>query len=482
MSKTNDLVTMIENANFERDKAKNDYDQLRVKYESLKKSYNNLNSTFAQTRTLSLESINIKNLAEKKLKENYTLLLESEKKYSSVSNKVDRLEHENALLNSQLEHFKLIYEEMENRKNAEVKCLEGNLTNLKMKYENLKKENDESKNKISDLNLKIKQLQTEKDLIKNDNDHLTKIIENSNLTVQTAEEKSKQIDSIVKGYQKQINESNLEKEKLGMKINMQVDQMNKMNEDFNRILNEKNEQFDNAITEVKNKYETILNDKNEEMNLLKGDFITMKIERDKYVTEYNILKNEIEKMSSTFREENEKNMKRNKENEDNTMRIQNHFQDKIRLITERNDFLEKENQTLTKQLNELKEQEKKRNDLYGRLTKNESELNEEIAKMRNTAANYEKENVELKKKINKLEIKYKEFEDSSMIRIKALSSTLNNRNDIYNNIEKKVYEIMIEQEGITTKMKNEYLSFQDKEKKTKEINDIKVNKSNDDEY
>ena len=69
-----------------------------------------------------------------------------------------------------------------------------------------------------------------------------------------------------------------------------------------------------------------------------------------------------------------------------------------------------------------------------------------------------------------------------MIRIKALSSTLNNRNDIYNNIEKKVYEIMIEQEGITTKMKNEYLSFQDKEKKTKEINDIKVNKSNDDEY
>ena len=482
MSKTDDLVSMIENANFERDKAKNDYDQLRVKYESLKKSYNNLNSTFAQTRTLSLESINIKNLAEKKLKENYTLLLESEKKYSSVANKVARLEHENALLNSQLEHFKLIYEEMENRKNAEVKCLEGNLTNLKMKYENIKKENDESKNKISDLNLKIKQLQTEKDLIKNDNDHLTKIIENSNLTVQTAEEKSKQIDSIVKGYQKQINESNLEKEKLGMKINMQVDQMNKMNEDFNRILHEKNEQFDNAITEVKNKYETILNDKNEEMNLLKGDFITMKIERDKYVTEYNILKNEIEKMSSTFREENEKNMKRNKENEDNTMRIQNHFQDKIRLITERNDFLEKENQTLTKQLNELKEQEKKRNDLYGRLTKNESELNEEIAKMRNTAANYEKENVELKKKINKLEIKYKEFEDSSMIRIKALSSTLNNRNDIYNNIEKKVYEIMIEQEGITTKMKNEYLSFQDKEKKTKEINDIKVNKSNDDEY
>ena len=122
MSKTDYLVSMIENANFERDKAKNDYDQLRVKYESLKKSYNNLNSTFAQTRTLSLESINIKNLAEKKLKENYTLLLESEKKYSSVANKVDRLEHENALLNSQLEHFKLIYEEMENRKNAEVKC------------------------------------------------------------------------------------------------------------------------------------------------------------------------------------------------------------------------------------------------------------------------------------------------------------------------------------------------------------------------
>ena len=31
-------------------------------------------------------------------------------------------------------------------------------------------------------------------------------------------------------------------------------------------------------------------------------------------------------------------------------------------------------------------------------------------------------------------------------------------------------------------LENEYLNIQDKEKKTKELNDIKVNKSNDDEY
>ena len=490
MSNHDNLISLVENATFERDKARNEYDQLKVKYDSLKKSYNILNSTFAQTRELSLESINIKNQAEKKLREHYDKMLETEKKYYSVANKAERLVNENNLLNNQIEHFKIIFDEMESRKTAEIKCLETTLQSQRTKLESEQKENDENKKIIGDLNFKIKQLQEEKATLKNDIDHLTKIIENSNLTVQTAEEKSKQIDNTIKTFQKQINEANLEKEKLNLKINMQSEQMNLTNEKFNKILSEKNESFDIAITEIKDKYESILAEKSEEFNLLKGDLISMKIERDKYLTEYNIVKNEIEKMSATYREENEKNVQKHKESEQNAIRLQNHFQDKLRLINERNEQLEKENKILLEKVKEYQEQEKKKENLYGRLSKNEAELNEEISKINNKANTLEKENFNLKKQLTKLEIKYKELENSSEIRIKALSSTLKGRNEIYKNIENKVYEIFVEQEGITKKMGNEYMNLQEKEISLKGNFDkselmpkqVPIIKTNDDEY
>lgn len=484
------LISLVENATFERDKARNDYEQLKIKYDSLKKSYSILNSTFAQTRELSLESINIKNQADKKLREYYDKMLETEKKYYSVANKAERLINENNLLNNQIEHFKIIFDEMENRKTSEIKCLETTLKNQRTKLENKQKENDEYKKKIGNLNFKFKQLQEEKETLKNDIDHLTKIMENSNLTVQTAEEKSKQIDNTIKTFQKQINEANFEKEKLNLKINMLNEQMNLTNEKFNKILSEKNESFDNAITEIKEKYESMLEEKREELNLLKGDLISMKIERDKYITEYNIVKGEIEKISATYREENDKNIQKHKESEQSAIRLQNHFQDKLRLINERNEKLEKENKTLLEKVNKYQEQEKKKENLYERLGKNEAELNEEIAKINNKANTLEKENFNLKKQLTKLEIKYKELENSSEIRIKALSSTLKGRNEIYKNIENKVYEIFVEQEGITKKMGNEYINLQEKEISLKGNFDknellpkqIQIVENNDDEY
>ena len=190
------------------------------------------------------------------------------------------------------------------------------------------------------------------------------------------------------------------------------------------------------------------------------------------------------------REENEKNVQKHKESEQSAIRLQNHFQDKLRLINERNEQLEKENKILLEKVKEYQEQEKKKENLYGRLSKNEAELNEEISKINNKANTLEKENFNLKKQLTKLEIKYKELENSSEIRIKALSSTLKGRNEIYKNIENKVYEIFVEQEGITKKMGNEYMNLQEKEISLKGNFDkselmpkqVPIIKTNDDEY
>ena len=62
--------------------------------------------------------------------------LEKEKAASIVN--ASRLEHENNLLNQQLQDFKVIYEELEKRKNNEIDSLTENINKLRQDNEMLK--------------------------------------------------------------------------------------------------------------------------------------------------------------------------------------------------------------------------------------------------------------------------------------------------------------------------------------------------------
>ena len=104
--------------------------------------------------------------------------------------------------------------------------------NYKIKNKNLEEE-------IFSYKFENSKLKQENEGLKFDRDHLTKILEDSNIAVQNASEKEKYFDNMIKTYKKKNNEINLEKEKLNQKILMKENQLNKINVDFSNLLKEK---------------------------------------------------------------------------------------------------------------------------------------------------------------------------------------------------------------------------------------------------
>lgn len=475
------FITLIENANFERDKIQNDYRQLKLQYDTLKQQHSTLSSRMTAIKTEIDQSRSIKTLYEKKMNMNMDKMIKIEKeKAASIAN-ASRLEHENNLLNQQLQNFKVIYEELEKRKNNEIDNLTESITKLRQDNEMLKNLKNENQIQIQDLLFETTSLKQELDMVKVDRDKLTKIIEDAEMAVKTIEEKEKTFETTVRSYQQQIKDIKLEKEKINVKLNLQLDLLAKNQKDYNSSMNLKNEQFNKAITDLKEKYENIIQDKLEDINISKSECISMKIERDKYFTEHKILQNEIDKMIETFKEENQKNMELLKETEEKNNRIQIRFQEKIKMLTEHNEQLEKENQLLNEKINNLEEEESKRKDLYGRLSRNESETHVEIAKIQKKAEDLEDENFELKKKLNRLEIRYKELEEISLIRINSLQNTLKDRNQLGLDVKLKAYDLLNEQQGIGNNSMSDKLNPSEKHSKV-ENNKNKGEQKEDFEY
>ena len=108
------------------------------------------------------------------------------------------------------------------------------------------------------------------------------------------------------------------------------------------------------------------------------------MERDKYQSEYTILKKEYEKLTSIFSEENDKCIRRFEENEKNSFKQINLLQDKYNEILRRYDMLENEKNNIEFELKEFRSQDSSRDKLIYKFNKNEEETEKLIQKLKIT--------------------------------------------------------------------------------------------------
>ena len=487
------FINLIETSNFERDQAKANYESLLSQYTTLKQQNASLSKTLSSLKSEISQARDLKSTYEKQLQDAKATILSLEKKNTSSLTKASRLTTENEFLQSQLSSFQTTYTELEKRKTLENETLAESLENLRKEYSELKRYKTENELKIKELSFTITSLTQEVELLKLNRDKLSKTIDDNDLLVKSATAKEQSLDMTIKSYEKQLQELKFENEKLNVKVTTQQEQIESNQNEFHMKYNAQQEEFDMKLNDLTTKYEDMLQEKIDEINVNKSEYIAMKIERDKYYMEYKILQSEIDKMSSTFREESQKTLQQYKENEQKTIRIQSRFQDKIKLITEQNEKLEKENVMLVEKVKCLEEEDKKRKELYGRLTRNDSETHNEIAKIKKKAEELEKENLNLKKQINKLQIKYNDLEEICFIGVGTRSNNNNymDSKKLYSEIEEKAMKLLDEQNGITNEMEKEYMGFIKKgkgidegknEENKKEIQVQQDNEDDDDEY
>lgn len=171
------------------------------------------------------------------------------------------------------------------------------------------------------------------------------------------------------------------------------------------------------LKEIKEGYEEKIAELNAEINALKGELFSMKIERDHYQSDYNIIKKEKEILFKELSEANDKGMNGKYFYEQNLKKVQSHFEDKIKLLSVRNDQLEKENVELNLKCQQLQEDLEKKDDTLLKLMQNNENINKEVAEIQQKEDEYKLENEQLKGELNKVTKDYEFWQDNSNLRI-----------------------------------------------------------------
>ena len=214
------IISFLEKLKVERDNAVANYSNLKMDFNNLKREYEE-----SKIKLNSLEAELIKanskfSFSEQKLHENIQNLFSTEKKLSEVTNQKDSLQRNNDFLEKQLSQYKSIYLDNKTRSEKEINRLRLDLEEIQKEKEELRKINYSIKGDINKYIFKSKLLTQENETLKNDNDHLIKILEESNQIVKASEAKSLSIDNTIKEYKKQIYDLNLELEKLKLEIKL----------------------------------------------------------------------------------------------------------------------------------------------------------------------------------------------------------------------------------------------------------------------
>ena len=391
-------LSLMEKLNFDLNKAVNNYSNLKIEYNDLKKKYEESQSKIS---TLEIELKNTKSkfsFCEQKLHENIETLFTTDKKLNEITNENNYLKKNNTFLEDQLTQYKSIYFDYKSRSEKEMNIIKNDLDEIRNEKEDLNKNNRALKSELNKTIFKCKLLSQENETLKNDNDHLIKIIEETNKLVKTSEIKTLSFDNTVNEYKKQIANLNLEIEKLKLEIKLQKEYNMKFKDFFSEKITMCDQNFETALNEIRINLHKKVEDKISEYNELKAEFLNAKIERDKYYGEYTILNHDYEENKEQFQKQYLDIQKQKKEKENELNREIGYLNDKLQALFSDNNNLKSK---VTNLENKNKELEQEKN-IRDKLEIKNKEINEEVGKIKQEKEDLEKENEELKIKFNEL--------------------------------------------------------------------------------
>ena len=393
-----DIISFLEKLKLERDSAVADYSNLKMDFNNLKKDYE---ESQMKLKALEKELINANSkfsFSEQKLHDNFQNLSSTEKKLSQITIQKDSLQRNIDFLEKQLSQYKSTYLDYKSRSEKEINILRADLEEIQKEKEELHKLILSTKSDSNKTTFKLKLLSQENETLKSDNDHLIKILEESNQIVKTSEAKSLSIDNTINEYKKQISELILENDKLKLEIQLQKEYNNKSKDFFTEKISICDQNFEEALNNIRIKMHKKVEDKIREYNELNAQFLNAKIERDKYFGDYTILNQDYNNTKEMF-QQHLLDIQKEKQIKENEMSKEiGHLNDKLQALFAENKILKTKNDKLENSIKEL-EQEK---NVREKLEIKNKEINEEIAKIKQDNEDLERKNDELNNKINAL--------------------------------------------------------------------------------
>ena len=415
-----------------------------------------------QINRLKSENNNLKNQLfnlQNKFSQEMEEMTKIENELNIKKTTIDRLEIDNKAFKSEINDYKEAYNSLEIRKNNETENLINELKDIRINIDNYKNKNKLLEEQISKFKVENSHLKQENDSLKFDRDYLNKALQESNMMKQNIEEKEKDIDNRVKTIQEKEEKLKYEKEQLNTKLRMKENHINNINKEYGNLLKEKINDYEIINNMTKNKYEDIIKNKDNEIKELKGNILSYKIEKDKYLYDYNLVQSEYDKLYQQFHIENDNYIKKYEEAQNKLNNLEGQYVGTINDLKIRNENLEHEKKMMQSEINTLSKREKNLEEMIKRIEKSEEDLRREyidIKKIKdeeskkNSAYTEELERYRAQCKI-RLE-KEKEFYDNKII---SLENTVEKQKNQLSLVEGKAFDMVKKQQLLTEKYKKE---------------------------
>lgn len=455
-----ELLSLVE-------KYKLENDQLKVACQSLSDRCNELQGDFD---FVSKEFNIYKNQNEDFLamRDNFTVKI---KKYNSdigkLENEVEDLKiqleqnvSDESILKRELKFYKENYDELESRKNNEIESLIRDMSESKLTINDLNErililEQDNSALKFENSRLRQELMNSKDDVLQ-----LTKVLEDSNKIVRAVKEKEKLLDQSLRNNKRKIEEANTEKEKSLLRVRLLEQQLQKLNNDYNKVSQERQEKYENFLESMQSKYALISASKDDKLRELKDSQMSLEMERDKLKNDYTFTKKEYDKLLEIFREENSKYIFKFETSEKRAIQTQDELFEKMNDLAKKNEKLEHEKSIAERELQILQSNDKNRDYIISKLTSVDDSKGKENLKLKEKFDIVLVEKEELEKEIDRLknlyEAKIFHLKEQFEMKSEVLSKSLTMQKKQFSETEEKAFEMLKKQEQLTEKFKCEY--------------------------
>jgi len=447
-----ELFNLIENMKSEEIQLKAAYTDLRDKYMKTSAELEDARESLLKYKSECEELLKMKNFVEEKMKENNNQIIINESKLTLLQSECEAFKIKNSNLKERLQYYQEQYEDLETRKNMEIEASMREAHEARERETSLKSKLSLTEDENHSAKFDLNRFKNENSVLRFDLDHLSKVIEESNLTVKSAIEKERSLNSIAKSHKKKVDDAQLDKEKSLTRQKLLEKQIVKLCDENAKLLFEKQCHFEEQLENAKANFNQICCLKEDEIANLKADLFAARIEKDKYYTEFLILKKEAENFSKIFSDEIQKYLKQYELTEKTALQREKELNVHISELSKKLEQSEFVKNNMLKENEIFKSSESERKNTVEKASRNDEFKTRELAKYKDKYEISAKENEALNKEIHRINLNFEkklhQLQEKHRIELRIVEDSLSYQRTQFDAGQAKAFEMIKKQENV----------------------------------
>ena len=429
------------------------YNEIKIDYDKLSQGNFKLQKTYEELR-------NNKEILDAKLRKVEENVRSKDETYKTLKIQKDRYEGNSKVINEQLSVIQNSYDELSSKKANGIDLLSKEINSLSLKSKDSRQKVNWAENEINELKDQLRSTTNELDTRTQENDHLISLLEDLEQKMSNYEQREKSIQTLASDSKKAIEDANLERDRIQLKEAQYLRQISRLEDTLTQESKDRKERHDRLISALREKQRAILDSRDDEITDLRIKLSDALDSLEKQKVERDSLQTQLDKMLDQWRnfkeEATQKYEQYSKQINQSEMKNEEHNR---ALINE-----------CDKQREEVEQMRNERND-------NKIQIHEIQVKLDGYMRDYDRYFVENKRlremvntirdekdtaisELNRLKVIYhdrvNELNDDCNIKIAQLENQLLETKEKNRSSEEGAYEVMVQQEKIVDKWKNEH--------------------------